>query len=91
MYTCFARMLGWLLACGVAFGSAPAYGATLFIVTEPWVRVAPNGRSAEAYMQLKSTDGATVVGVRSEIAPASRCGHRARPAKPWARFASRPA
>ena len=58
-----------MLACGLTFGFAPAYGATLFIVTEPWVRVAPNGRSAEAYMQLKSTAGAAVVGVSSEFSP----------------------
>ncbi len=41
--------------------------AAVFAVTEPWVRVAPNGRSAEAYMQLLSSDGATFVGARSVV------------------------
>ena len=58
------------LALVVVLAAVPiaASAAGLFIVTEPWVRVAPNARSAEAYMQLKSTEGATVVGVRSDVA-----------------------
>ena len=39
--------------------------AAIFIVTEPWVRLAPNGRSAEAYMELRSTEGARLVAVRA--------------------------
>ena len=37
----------------------------IFIVNQPWVRVAANGNSAEAYMDLTSTEGATLVGARS--------------------------
>ena len=59
------------LACGlalfVAIASPWAHAASMFIVTEPWVRVAPNGRSAEGYMELTSTDGAKLVAVRSDI------------------------
>ena len=36
------------------------------IVSEPWVRISPNSRSAEGYVQLQSTEGATLVGIRSD-------------------------
>lgn len=36
-----------LLACAAAFGMRAAKAASVFAVTEPWVRVAPDGRSAE--------------------------------------------
>jgi len=54
--------------CILAFGSAIALGATdataIFVVAEPWVRAGTNARSAEAYMELTSTEGATLIGVR---------------------------
>jgi hypothetical protein len=55
-----------LLACAAAFGTLGAEAASVFVVTEPWVRTAPDGRSAEVFMQLRSSDGAAVVGVKSE-------------------------
>ena len=57
-----------LLVQGLAVALIPAHAASLFVVTEPWVRVASNGRAAEAYMELRSTDGATLVAVKSDIA-----------------------
>ena len=54
------------LACAAAFGMLSAQAASVFAVTEPWVRVAPDGRSAEVFMQLRSSDSAAVVGVKSE-------------------------
>jgi copper(I)-binding protein len=61
--------------CGlIAIGFAVALSATeataLLIVTEPWVRPSANARSAEAFMELTSTEGATLVEARCE-APAS--------------------
>lgn len=56
-----------VLLFGLAALSVAVDAATLFVVTEPWVRLEANARSAEAYMQLRSSEGATVVGVRSEI------------------------
>jgi copper(I)-binding protein len=56
------------LACGLALAVSPAGAASTFAVTEPWIRVAPNGRSAEGYMEVRSSDGATLVGVRSDVA-----------------------
>jgi len=38
----------------------------LFIVNQPWVK--PGTRTTEAYMVLTSTEGATLIGVRSSIA-----------------------
>jgi len=41
-------------------------GATgLFIVNQPWVRPAPAGKTTEAYMDLTSTAGASLIGVES--------------------------
>ena len=40
----------------------------IFIVNQPWVRPAAAGGSSEAYMDLTSTEGATLIGARSEIA-----------------------
>jgi copper(I)-binding protein len=54
------------LACGLALALDSPEAATVFVVNEPWVRLAPNARSAEAYMNLQSSDGATLVGVRGD-------------------------
>jgi copper(I)-binding protein len=54
------------LACGLAIACIATDASAIFIVNEPWLRVAPGGRSAEAYMNLTSTEGATLVEVRSE-------------------------
>ena len=55
-----------LFACAAVFGVLSAEAVPVFVVTEPWVRVAPDGRSAEAFMELRSSDGAAVVAVKSE-------------------------
>jgi copper(I)-binding protein len=57
-----------LFGVAVALAVAPAAGVPVFGVTEPWVLVAPDGRSGEAYMQLRSSEGEAIVGVRSEDA-----------------------
>lgn len=56
-----------VLALAVSSVWSGTISAAVFAVTEPWVRVAPNGRSAEAFMQLLSSDGATLVGARSVV------------------------
>jgi len=50
--------------CGALF--VPWDAHALFIVSQPWVK--PGTRNSEAYMELTSTEGATLVGVRSSIA-----------------------
>jgi hypothetical protein len=49
------------LLAGAAFDAH-----ALFIVNQPWVK--PGTRSTEGYMILTSTEGATLVGMRSSIA-----------------------
>jgi len=69
-----ARPLQWSLGMGrsmsvVAFAVivGAAFDAhALFIVNQPWVK--PGTRNTEAYMVLTSTEGATLIGVRSSIA-----------------------
>ena len=51
----------------VGFFASVAFDAhALFIVNQPWVK--PGTRNTEAYMVLTSTEGATLIGVRSSIA-----------------------
>jgi len=51
----------------VGFLASAAFDANaLFIVNQPWVK--PGTRTTEAYMVLTSTEGATLIGVRSSIA-----------------------
>ena len=53
-------------AAAAALMSLPAHA--IFAVTEAWVRPAAMGKATEAYMQLMSSDGATLVDVRSDAA-----------------------
>lgn len=55
-----------LLTAALALVSVHAHA--VFVVTEPWVRPARAAQSTEAYMELVSSDGATLIGVRSPIA-----------------------
>jgi copper(I)-binding protein len=50
----------------VAFAETPA--CAVFQVIEPWVRPATAATTTEAYMQLVSSDGTTLVGARSKAA-----------------------
>jgi copper(I)-binding protein len=45
-----------------------AHAHAVFVVNEPWVRPATAAQATEAYMRLMSSDGATLVDVRSPIA-----------------------
>jgi copper(I)-binding protein len=66
MVACGLRRSSWLFALTLAVAIAPARAVSLFVVNEPWVRVAPDGRSAEGFMRLKSTDGGSLVAVKSD-------------------------
>src|SRR5438046_2035161 len=62
------RRAGWLaFALGFAALLIAPEATAIFIVNEPWVLLSPNGRSAEAYMNLTSTEGATLVEVRTAL------------------------
>ena len=56
----------WSIALASLLAIAPVPAAPLFVVTEPWVRVASSGGSAEAFMQLRSSEGATLIAARSD-------------------------
>jgi len=52
------------VACAVAARTAEA----ILTVNAPWIRTAGGVATPEAYMELRSTDGATLVGVTSDAA-----------------------
>jgi periplasmic copper chaperone A len=55
-----------LFGLATAVTISPAHA--LFIVNQPWVRPAQVAQSTEAYMDLTSTDGATLVAVTTNAA-----------------------
>ncbi|HEX3633305.1 MAG TPA: copper chaperone PCu(A)C [Casimicrobiaceae bacterium] len=58
-------------AVALALALPGADAQALTVVNQPWVRPAAAGRSTEAYMNLTSTDGATLVAARSDHAAAT--------------------
>lgn len=58
------------LPCGIVLLLLAPSASALFIVNQPWVRPAVRGQSTEVYMNLTSTDGATLVAVRTDEAAA---------------------
>jgi copper(I)-binding protein len=62
------RALCLAALAGIALAS-PLRSAAVAVVTvsDPWVRVAPNGRSAEAFMEITSSEGAKIVRVESDV------------------------
>jgi len=61
--------LALMLGLVATMTASPA--SALFIVNQPWVRPAPVAQSTEAYMDLTSTEGAKLVGVRTDAAKAA--------------------
>jgi copper(I)-binding protein len=55
-----------LLAGAIGFALLASDANALFIVNQPWVRPARKAQTTNAYMNLTSTDGATLLAVRSE-------------------------
>ena len=56
------------MTCALGLGLATPHASALFVVNQPWVRPAQRTQATEAYMDLTSTDGATLVGVVSDAA-----------------------
>lgn len=56
--------LAAFLACAIAAPSAHA----VITVNAPWIRAAGGAATPEAYMELRSTEGATLIGVTSDAA-----------------------
>jgi periplasmic copper chaperone A len=69
--------------CGL-FAFALAFATSLFatdaaailVVQEPWVRIAPDARAAEGYVRLRSSEDATLVGIRSDAAASAEIRQR---------------
>ena len=67
MYKCYDSV--WhRIALGLAAMLIATDAAAILVVSEPWVRVSPKAHSAEGYVTLRSTEGATLVGVRTDAA-----------------------
>jgi periplasmic copper chaperone A len=63
------RQHRWLHAgAALAFALGGTHARAVFVVTEPWVRPAAMGAATEAFMELASSEGATLVAVRSPAA-----------------------
>ena len=56
------------LVCGLGLALLASSAHALFIVNQPWVRPAKTGEPTELYMKLTSTDGATLLEVRTDAA-----------------------
>jgi copper(I)-binding protein len=63
------RIGGAALAIAFCLAPPPVLAVAVITITDPWVRVAPNARSAEAYMVVRSSEGGAIVGVRTDIDP----------------------
>lgn len=62
----FRRWRAVLSAPIIALACTHAHA--VFLVTEPWVRPARANAATEAYMQLRSSEGATLIDVRCAVA-----------------------
>jgi copper(I)-binding protein len=56
------------LACSLGLGLFAQQASALFVVNQPWVLPAQKAQTTEAFMNLTSTDGATLVGATSAAA-----------------------
>jgi copper(I)-binding protein len=66
-----ARAVCRIVLAGAALALPPdSRAVAVTTVSDPWVRVAPNGRSAEAFMEIVSSEGAAIVRVESDISAA---------------------
>ena len=62
------RCLSWVAGLVLAFTGSACGAHGVIVVNEPWVRVAPGGHTAEAYMRLTSSEGAKLVSATSVAA-----------------------
>ena len=79
-YRCSGAKWRARLCCAAAMLIA-THAQALFIVSQPWVIPAEGGASTEVYMDLTSTEGATVVGVSTDAAAAAALLRPGKPSK----------
>jgi copper(I)-binding protein len=70
MHAIAGSIRGPTLTCGLVLMLLAPKVSALFIVNQPWVRPAKSGQATEVYMNLTSTDGASLVAVHTEEAAA---------------------
>lgn len=62
------RVVRVALAGALLVAPPPVFAVAVVTVTDPWVRLAPDGKTAEAFMVLQSSEGGALVGVRTGVA-----------------------
>ncbi len=55
-----------MITLAIAVAAVAQDAAAVLVITEPWVSYAPGSRNAEAYVRLRSSEAATLVGARSD-------------------------
>jgi copper(I)-binding protein len=70
MHPKVASFRGLTLTCGLVLVLLAPNASALFIVNQPWARPAKFGQSTDVYMNLTSTDGASLVAVHTDEAAA---------------------
>jgi copper(I)-binding protein len=70
MHPRVASIRGLTLTCGLVLTLLAPTASALFIVNQPWARPAKSGQATDVYMNLTSTDGASLVAVHTEDAEA---------------------
>jgi copper(I)-binding protein len=56
------------VATGIAGALVPLAAEAIYIVNQPWVLPAAKARASEAFMEITSSDGVTLIGARSDAA-----------------------
>lgn len=58
----------FIVLAAITLASAPeAQAVAVITVSDPWVRVASNGKSAEAFMEITASEGAAIVRVETDV------------------------
>ena len=64
----YMRIAGVIALAAMVLASSLDAGAVAVItVYDPWVRVATNGKSAEAFMEIMSSEGGAIVRVETDV------------------------
>jgi len=61
------RVFPIVLAAVTLAAALDASAVAVITVSDPWVRVAPSGKSAEAFMEITSSEGGAIVHVDSDV------------------------
>ena len=65
---CRLRIGRCVVASALLLAPLPVLAVSVITITDPWVRLAPNARAAEAFMVVQSSEGGALVDVRTDVA-----------------------